>query len=69
MKIRILWPFPEAVIEKISRKVKKIVVPEMNVGKIVREVERIAACRCEVVSLPKVGGELHTPAEILEALK
>jgi hypothetical protein len=41
----------------------------MNVGKIVREVERIAACRCEVVSLPKVGGELHTPAEILEILK
>lgn len=69
LKIRILWPFPDAVIEKISRKAKKIIVPEMNVGKIVREVERIAACRCEVVSLPKVGGELHTPAEILEILK
>ena len=69
LKIRILWPFPDAVIEKISRKAKKIIVPEMNVGKIVREVERIAACRCEVVSLPKVGGELHTPAEILETLK
>ena len=69
LKIRILWPFPDAVIEKISRKAKKIIVPEMNVGKIVREVERIAACRCEVVSLPKVGGELHTPTEILEILK
>jgi 2-oxoglutarate ferredoxin oxidoreductase subunit alpha len=69
LKIRILWPFPEAAIEKISRKVRKIVVPEMNVGKIVREVERIAACRCEVFSLSKLGGELHTPAEILEKLK
>jgi len=69
LKIRILWPFPDAAIEKISRKVRKIIVPEMNVGKIVREVERIAACRCEVVSLPKLGGELHTPAEILEILK
>jgi len=69
LKIRILWPFPDSVIEKISRKVKKILVPEMNVGKIVREVERVAACRAEVVSLPKIGGELHTPAEILEALK
>ncbi len=69
LKIRILWPFPDAVIEKISGRVKKIIVPEMNVGKIVREVERIAACRCEVVSLPKLGGELHTPAEILERLK
>jgi 2-oxoglutarate ferredoxin oxidoreductase subunit alpha len=69
LKIRILWPFPDSTIEKISRKVKKILVPEMNVGKIVREVERVAACRAEVVSLPKIGGELHTPAEILEALK
>jgi 2-oxoglutarate/2-oxoacid ferredoxin oxidoreductase subunit alpha len=69
LKIRMLWPFPDSTIEKISRRVKKILVPEMNVGKIVREVERVAACRTEVVSLPKVGGELHTPAEILEALK
>jgi len=69
LKIRILWPFPDSMIGKISRRVKKILVPEMNVGKIVREVERVAACRAEVISLPKVGGELHTPAEILEALK
>jgi len=69
LKIRILWPFPEATIEKIGRKAKKIIVPEMNVGKIVHEVERVAACRSEIVSLPKVGGELPTPAEILERLK
>lgn len=69
LKIRVLWPFPESVVDAISRKVKRIIVPEMNVGKIVREVERVAACRAEVISLPKVGGELHTPAEILEALK
>jgi 2-oxoglutarate/2-oxoacid ferredoxin oxidoreductase subunit alpha len=69
LKIRILWPFPEEAVDRIGRRVKKIIVPEMNVGKIVREVERVAACRCEVLSLPKLGGELHTPAEILEKLK
>jgi len=68
LKIRILWPFPDAIIERISRKVKKLIVPEMNVGKIVREVERAGKCHAEVISLPKVGGELHTPGEILEAL-
>jgi 2-oxoglutarate/2-oxoacid ferredoxin oxidoreductase subunit alpha len=69
LKIRILWPFPGLAIERISRKVKKILIPEMNVGKIVGEVKRAAECGTEVVSLPKVGGELHTPAEILEFLK
>jgi 2-oxoglutarate ferredoxin oxidoreductase subunit alpha len=69
LKIRILWPFPDAVIERIGKTAKKIIVPEMNVGKIVHEVERVAGCRSEIVSLPKVGGELHTPAEILQGLK
>jgi len=69
LKIRTLWPFPDPVIAKISRKVKRMIVPEMNVGKIVQEVERVGGCHAEVISLPKVGGELHTPAEILEALK
>ena len=45
LKIRMLWPFPDSAIEKISRRVKRILVPEMNVGKIVPEVERVAACR------------------------
>jgi 2-oxoglutarate ferredoxin oxidoreductase subunit alpha len=48
--------------------VKRILVPEMNMGKICREVERAVAGRAEVVSLPKLGGEMHEPAEILEAL-
>ena len=69
LKLRILWPFPEGVVDRLCRRVKKIIVPEMNIGKVVREVERVAAGRVEVVSLPKLGGEMHTPAEIHEALK
>ena len=69
LKIRILWPFPEKVIDKICRRAKRIVVPEMNIGKIVREVERIVGGRAEVVSVPKLGGEMHTPSEIFEAIK
>ena len=69
LKIRILWPFPEAVIGPLCDRVKKIIVPEMNMGKICREVERVAAGRVQVVSLPKIGGEMHTPAEIFTALK
>jgi 2-oxoglutarate ferredoxin oxidoreductase subunit alpha len=69
LKMRILWPFPDQAVDQLCRKVKRIIVPEMNVGKICREVERVVAGRAEVISLPKLGGDLHTPAEILGALK
>jgi len=69
LKMRILWPFPEKVIDKLCRRARRIVVPEMNIGKMVREVERIVGGRAEVLSLPKLGGEIHRPSEILQAIK
>jgi 2-oxoglutarate ferredoxin oxidoreductase subunit alpha len=69
LKMRILWPFPEKVIDQLCRRAKRIVVPEMNIGKMVREVERIVGGRAEVMSLPKLGGEMHTPSEIFAAIK
>jgi 2-oxoglutarate ferredoxin oxidoreductase subunit alpha len=41
----------------------------MNVGKIAREVERASHGRAEVIALPKLGGALHTPGEILAVIK
>jgi 2-oxoglutarate/2-oxoacid ferredoxin oxidoreductase subunit alpha len=69
LKLRVVWPFPDEVIADLAGKVDRIIVPEMNVGKIVREVDRAAHGRAEVVSLPKLGGALHTPAEVLAAIK
>ncbi len=63
------WPFYDKLIEELSNKVKSIVVPEMNMGKIVREVERASKGQCKVFSIPKVGGVLHNPDEILSAVK
>ena len=69
LKFRILWPFPAKVVDGVASRAKRIIVPEMNVGKIYREVERIVAGRAEVISLPKLGGELHTPSEISTAIR
>ncbi len=65
---RILWPFPEKALKKIANQVERIIVPEMNMGKIVREVERLCS-GVKIFSLSKVGGELHSPQEILECIK
>ena len=68
LNLRIMWPFPDAAIAKACAKATKVVVPEMNQGKINREAQRVLCGGAEVVSLPKLGGALHTPQEILDAL-
>jgi 2-oxoglutarate ferredoxin oxidoreductase subunit alpha len=57
-----IWPFPKEVIQELGREVRKIFVPEMNLGQLSREVERFV--NCEVISIPKIGGIPHTIDEI-----
>lgn len=64
-----VWPFPAPEVAALASRVRAILVPEMNLGQLVGEVERAAAGRCRVVPLAKVGGELFTPAEIRVALE
>jgi 2-oxoglutarate ferredoxin oxidoreductase subunit alpha len=68
LRLITLWPFPEKQIKELSETVKIIVVAEMNYGQIVREIERVA-CNTPVLFLPKLGGEIHTPEEILEGVR
>jgi 2-oxoglutarate ferredoxin oxidoreductase subunit alpha len=64
LRLITLWPFPDKVVEEVAEGVDRILVPEMNYGQLVREVERSAG-RHKVTSLPKLGDALHTPEEIL----
>jgi 2-oxoglutarate ferredoxin oxidoreductase subunit alpha len=58
------WPFPEARLKALVRQAKAFVVPELNWGQMVREVERVAAGAARVVSVPHAGGTVHRPEEI-----
>ncbi|HEU65795.1 MAG TPA: 2-oxoacid:acceptor oxidoreductase subunit alpha [Chloroflexi bacterium] len=69
IKIKVLWPFMRRTITKIIDNSQKILVPEMNVGQISREVKRVNQGRCEIVNLNKIDGTLITPEEILEKLE
>jgi 2-oxoglutarate ferredoxin oxidoreductase subunit alpha len=63
------WPFPEKEIVDLSKKVKALVVPELNLGQMALEVERIAAGRCRTVPVHHVGGTVHNPESILKAIE
>jgi 2-oxoglutarate ferredoxin oxidoreductase subunit alpha len=66
LRLITIWPFPEHKLKEIGTKVKKIFVPEMNLGQISREVERFV--NCEVIPVPKIGGIAHTIDEIYSAI-
>jgi 2-oxoglutarate ferredoxin oxidoreductase subunit alpha len=67
IKVNSVWPFPEEEIRRLAKNCKYVFVPEMNVGKYVREVDRCLK-NSKVISLRKLGGDLHTPTEILESI-
>jgi len=64
----VIWPFPERRIRELAARVKAFVVPEINYGQIVLEVERCAAGQAATVSVPHPGGAVHDPAVICEAI-
>ena len=64
-----LWPFPDTYVKRLARQANKLLVCEMSMGKLSREVERAAGGDAEVLLFSKPGLEIHTPAEILDLVK
>ena len=65
-----IWPFlEEPLLKAKAKKPKAVIVPEMNLGQIVRPVKRVIGDTCPVVGLNKLGGQYIEPDEILEAVK
>ncbi|MGE5237081.1 MAG: 2-oxoacid:acceptor oxidoreductase subunit alpha [Acidobacteriota bacterium] len=68
LRLIIAWPFPISKIVALAPRVKAFVVPELNMGQMVLEVERAAAGRAKVISVPHAGGTVHEPEVILEKI-
>ena len=64
-----LWPFPGKRVAELSKQVKKIVVPEMNLGQMIYEVERVIKGACPVSGVHRVDGDPLTPTQIIAEVK
>jgi 2-oxoglutarate ferredoxin oxidoreductase subunit alpha len=64
-----VWPFPEARIRELidAGKVKRFIVPEVNLGQLRREIERLT--QLPVIRLNHAGGAMPSPDEILELIR
>ncbi|MBW2039107.1 MAG: 2-oxoacid:acceptor oxidoreductase subunit alpha, partial [Deltaproteobacteria bacterium] len=68
MKLMTIWPFDRPAVEQVARRSKVLLVPEMNMGQISREVKRVNNGVSTVETLNKLDGTLITPVEILEKI-
>ena len=64
-----LWPFPEEAYQATAAKAKAAVVPEMNAGQLVLEIDRLSPDACRVEGINKIDGEPITPEEIVNRIK
>ena len=58
-----LWPFPEEGLKKAAARARHVLVPELNVGQLRLEVERVLGAQ-RVCGLHRIDGDAIAPAEI-----
>jgi 2-oxoglutarate ferredoxin oxidoreductase subunit alpha len=63
-----IWPFPEKQVEALGERVDRIIIPEMNLGQLAYEVERMVG-RKKVKRVGRANGEMVTPQMVLDAME
>jgi 2-oxoglutarate ferredoxin oxidoreductase subunit alpha len=68
LRLRVVWPFPANRIRELCGKTKTFIMPELNMGQMVIELERAVCGKAKVVSMPHAGGAVHEPEAILKKI-
>ena len=63
-----LFPFPTEQIKEIGGRMKGILSVELNAGQMVNDVRLAVECKVPVEHFGRMGGIIHSPEEVLEAL-
>ncbi len=69
LRLITVWPFPEERIRQLAKGIRAFVVPEINMGQIVREVERCAAGQALVFGANRAGGDILEPHHVLDVIR
>jgi 2-oxoglutarate ferredoxin oxidoreductase subunit alpha len=62
------WPFPDKRIHDLAGRIRGFVVPELNLGQMVHEVERAAGGLARSVAVTHAGGTVHSPEQIVDGI-
>jgi 2-oxoglutarate ferredoxin oxidoreductase subunit alpha len=69
LRLITVWPFAEERIRELAKGVRAFVVPEINMGQIVHEVERCACGQAEVYGANCAGGDILEPHHVLNVIR
>ncbi len=68
LRLITVWPFPDRLIREMAEKVKGMIVVEINMGQIFREVQRCVAGQAPVYLAGHPGGTIITPDQVIDVL-
>jgi 2-oxoglutarate ferredoxin oxidoreductase subunit alpha len=68
LRLIVVWPFPEHRIRELASRISAFVVPELNMGQLVLEVERCAAGKVPAILVGHTGGTVHQPDDIYQGI-
>jgi 2-oxoglutarate ferredoxin oxidoreductase subunit alpha len=70
VEVKTVWPFPDDLVRRALAGAKRIVVAEMNLGMMQREIERvIRQPEIKIELFSKIGGLYPQPQEFLRFLE
>jgi 2-oxoglutarate ferredoxin oxidoreductase subunit alpha len=64
-----LFPFPERRVAEVAKRVKSLLVIEMNAGQMVDDVRLAVNGKCDVAFYGRAGGAVFTPEELYTKIK
>jgi 2-oxoglutarate ferredoxin oxidoreductase subunit alpha len=66
LRLATLWPFPAQTVEQFSARARRVLVPEMNRGQLLREVQRVAP---HAVGYNRTDGDVISAPEMWQAIQ
>lgn len=69
LKLNTIWPFMRIYVEKLLQTSSCVIIPEMNMGQISREVKRVNKGDAKVFTINKVDSTIITPTEIFNRIR
>ena len=69
INMKTLFPFDDNKMKNLTKKAKRVIVAELNLGQMYYEVKRAVQCEKPVYFIGKVGGELIDPEEIISKIE
>lgn len=64
-----IWPFNYEKIKDFLKNAHTVIVPEMNLGQMIHPIREVVGKDVEVLLVPKIGGAIHSPEEILKHIE